>query len=34
MTEEELAECFVTLLDFGVEEGHSETQTYEYKGVY
>ncbi|XP_017307755.1 cilia- and flagella-associated protein 251 [Ictalurus punctatus] len=31
MTEEELAECFVTLLGLSVEEGHSETQTSEYK---
>ncbi|MCI4392496.1 hypothetical protein PGIGA_G00146660 [Pangasianodon gigas] len=31
MTEEELAECFVTLLGFSMEEGHSEMQTSECK---
>lgn len=34
MTEEELAECFATLLGFNVVEGHAETQTSECKGVY
>lgn len=34
MTEEELAECFVNLLDFSMGEEQSETQTSESKGVY